>query len=571
MRTYFLSYAEAHAATMQPFVAASLTQLTARLVKLSWHDADPFQATPDDAAAMLARARDRGDAAAYGTALKLLSGIVAEFNAATPGRTLTAHRRAAVSFRDAALLAVFKTALAELTRLGPAPAGGADEGGLRAAAAALALACLSFDFVGTCLDESADDMGTIQVPTTWRAPLEDPATPALFFAVYATASPPLSTACLECLVRLASVRRSLFATEAGRARFLEALVGGTLAVLRTRAGLDEHANYHEFCRLLGRLKTNYQLSELVASSDYAAWIGAVAEFTVSSLASWAWAAGSVFYLLALWSRLVTSMPYLKGDAPSLLDAHVPSITRAYICSRLESASALGSDDGSPLAGDEGSLADQLDALPHLCRFQYAQTADLLAGLLDPLAAAHAGACGGGGGGAPRADVARLELQLAWLVHIVAAVIKGKLLTSATPESQEATDGDLAARVFALARALAAAPPARAAERSRQRLELAILSFLQAFRKVHVGEQVVHSSKVYTRLAAAVGLADHVAVLDAMLARVAANLALFGGAEDVIDATLELFNVGEGGRGGVKRMGFLCADRHPPLLPALPPS
>lgn len=28
-------------------------------------------------------------------------------------------------------------------------------------------------------------------------------------------------------------------------------------------GLGEHSNYHEFCRLLGRLKTNYQLSELV--------------------------------------------------------------------------------------------------------------------------------------------------------------------------------------------------------------------------------------------------------------------------------------------------------------------
>ncbi len=26
---------------------------------------------------------------------------------------------------------------------------------------------------------------------------------------------------------------------------------------------QEHGNYHEFCRLLGRLKTNYQLSELV--------------------------------------------------------------------------------------------------------------------------------------------------------------------------------------------------------------------------------------------------------------------------------------------------------------------
>ena len=29
-------------------------------------------------------------------------------------------------------------------------------------------------------------------------------------------------------------------------------------------GGGEHDNYHEFCRLLGRLKTNYQLSELVS-------------------------------------------------------------------------------------------------------------------------------------------------------------------------------------------------------------------------------------------------------------------------------------------------------------------
>ena len=36
------------------------------------------------------------------------------------------------------------------------------------------------------------------------------------------------------------------------------------------------------------------------------------------------------------SRLVSSMPYLKGDAPSQLDVYVPKITRAYITSRLES-------------------------------------------------------------------------------------------------------------------------------------------------------------------------------------------------------------------------------------------
>jgi hypothetical protein len=62
----------------------------------------------------------------------------------------------------------------------------------------------------------------------------------------------------------------------------------------------------------------------------------VAEFTIKSLQSWQWASGSVYYLLGLWSRLVSSMPYLKGDSPSLLEGYVPKITEAYITSRLDS-------------------------------------------------------------------------------------------------------------------------------------------------------------------------------------------------------------------------------------------
>ena len=68
-------------------------------------------------------------------------------------------------------------------------------------------------------------------------------------------------------VRLASVRRSLFVNDGERSKFLNALVTGTRDILRAQQGLAEHANYHEFCRLLGRLKTNYQLSELVRASS----------------------------------------------------------------------------------------------------------------------------------------------------------------------------------------------------------------------------------------------------------------------------------------------------------------
>ena len=164
--------------------------------------------------------------------------------------------QAAVSFRDAALLSVFTAALAELRRLAPA-AGAATpppDARLLDAAVSLALACLSYDFVGTCLDESGDDLGTVQVPSSWRSALCDGSTCGLFFDVYAAAAPPLSATALECLVRLASVRRSLFGCEAERAAFLASLVGGTRRVLAGRVGLDAHANFHEFCRLLGRLK-----------------------------------------------------------------------------------------------------------------------------------------------------------------------------------------------------------------------------------------------------------------------------------------------------------------------------
>ena len=71
----------------------------------------------------------------------------------------------------------------------------------------------------------------------------------------------------------------------------------------------------------------------VSVDNYGEWIQAVADFTVTSLNSWQWAQGSVFYLLGLWSRLVSSMPYLKGPSPSLLEANVPTITRTYITSR----------------------------------------------------------------------------------------------------------------------------------------------------------------------------------------------------------------------------------------------
>ena len=58
---------------------------------------------------------------------------------------------------------------------------------------------------------------------------------------------------------------------------------------------------------------------------YREWIVLVATFTIDSFKHWQWAANSVYYLLSLWSRLVASMPYLKGDVPSQLESFVPQV------------------------------------------------------------------------------------------------------------------------------------------------------------------------------------------------------------------------------------------------------
>lgn len=71
----------------------------------------------------------------------------------------------------------------------------------------------------------------------------------------------------------------------------------------------------------------------VSVDNYVEWIQAVADFTIMSLNSWQWAQGSVYFLLGLWSRLVSSMPYLKGPSPSLLESNVPKIMQAYVSSR----------------------------------------------------------------------------------------------------------------------------------------------------------------------------------------------------------------------------------------------
>jgi exportin-7 len=55
--------------------------------------------------------------------------------------------------------------------------------------------------------------------------------------------------------------------------------------------------------------------------------------------------------------------------------------------------------------------------------------------------------------------------------------------------------------------------------SAEKLELALLSFFEQFRKIYIGDQVQKTSKVYRRLAEMLGLNDESMVLSVIIRKV----------------------------------------------------
>ncbi|XVF00108.1 hypothetical protein REPUB_Repub03eG0256800 [Reevesia pubescens] len=530
--SYIFNYLATRGLKLQPFVTASLIQLLCRVTKFGWFDDERFRDAVKESTNFLSQ----GTSEHYAVGLKILNQLVSEMNQPNLGLPSTHHRKVACSFRDQSLFQIFQISLTSLRHLKTDVASRLQE-----LALSLALKCLSFDFVGTSIDESSEEFGTVQIPSSWRPVLEDSSTLQIFFDYYSITKLPLSKEALECLVRLASVRRSLFANDAARSKFIAHLMTGTKEILQSGQGLADHDNYHEYCRLLGRFRVNYQLSELLNVEGYSDWIRLVAEFTLKSLQSWQWASSSVYYLLGLWSRLVSSVPYLKGDAPSLLDEFVPKITESFLTSRFNSVQAGFPDDLSenPLDNVE-LLQDQLDCFPYLCRFQYESSGLCIINMMEPILQSYTErarlqAC-------DKNELPIIEAKLTWIVHIIAAILKIKQCTGCSMESQEVLDAELSAHVLQLINvADSGLHSQRYGELSKQRLDRAILTFFQHFRKSYVGDQAMHSSKqLYARLSELLGLHDHLLLLNVIVGKIATNLKCYTESEEVIDHTLSLF-------------------------------
>mmetsp|Transcript_3867 Transcript_3867/g.5404 ORF Transcript_3867/g.5404 Transcript_3867/m.5404 type:complete len:1062 (+) Transcript_3867:120-3305(+) len=534
IKNHVLNFLANKGPKISSFVNLVLFQILTKITKNAWFDGTSHQQIVEEVSKFLKYSSDY-----YLLGLRIFNQLVTEINELTPGSGLlyTQHRRIANSFRDKCLLTIFETALntlKELYKTNMTSDALTDQ--LREQALELSFRCLSYDFIGTSPEDSQDDIGTVHLPASWKNLFETDATIKLFLHIYKISPPQQAVKAMRCLVQIASISRSTFTGQQDRDQFLRYLLESVKDILHNRTGLNDEQNHHEFCRLLARLKGNYQLSQIIsAEGNYSDWLTQISVFTLESLNRYDWPTNSVFYLLTFWSRLVVSMSYSKeSGAYALLQNIVPQIIKAFIDSRMEAAQMKINED---IEEEEEQLLEQLDALPHLGRCNYEAASTYLMTLFDPIAQTFRGLI------EYRTDPTSKELQiveerLSWLVHAIGQFIGGRQASS--PDQHDSIDADLSSRVFQLITIHDSRINQKSCESNTTvKLELAFLGFLEEFRKAYVGDQSKSSAKIYQRLNELLGLSSDMMILGAIVSKIIATLKYWPRSEPIIGKALGL--------------------------------
>ncbi|CAG8441662.1 1197_t:CDS:10 [Scutellospora calospora] len=488
LRNFVLNYMAQHP-DYQPFVLSSLAQLFATITKVGWFEGEEFKNVTKDVSNFIQSTPDH-----IIVGLQILSIVVAEMNQQSP-RNLTKQRKTAIGFRDTALLEAFQLGLVVLRRLLNGEilfANDLQEHKSKEYCLTSLRNCLAFDFIGTTPDESGEDVGSIQVTTSWRSTIEDPSFLQIMFEAYKQFQPPHSSQVMEVIVQISSIRRSLF-NEEERSKFLYGLMKGIREILIGNIGLSDLNNYHEFCRLLSRFRSTYQLSEISEKSGYNEWIDLVADFSIKGFNNW-------------------------------------QLTHTFITSKIESVeTTLEGAIDDPLENEDALIGD-LEMFANIARCKYDEANVAIINSFNPIAQQFQALLQQVNTGVIHDYLTILdviETKFAWLVYMIGGLIGGRQ-TYVSTEDQDLIDGELTCKVVNLLTAIKSWNGPRGNDTGYEKLELAFLYFFQQFRKSYIGESAQKISKVYR-----------------------SNLNIWAQCSKIIQRTVTLFNDLAGGYSSVR--------------------
>ncbi|KAF9986694.1 hypothetical protein BGZ65_006579, partial [Modicella reniformis] len=526
LRSFVLQYIYQNPDLPQ-FIHAAQTQLFAIITKLGWNGNENFQPLLDHLQVFFQHGighRILG--------LKILTSVITEMN--IPGtRNIVNHRRSAVGFRDSQLLPVFQTSLAMLRTVLQSRLSYPETEKLKESILLLMRACMTYDFIGALQEESSEDTGAIQVPTTWRAVFEQPGYLDVLWECWKSFSSPGSVLVMGCLSQAASVRRSIFSTDDARHTYIHHIVREIVLTLKTTAGqnkLQDAGNFHEFCRMLSRLKNTFLLSEICDYNDSGQWISAIGEFTVQVFHSWKWSPGSVPYLLTFWNKTLSSLNTVKQETEFFIEAITVNLSREYLKTCLEGVRAVMDGEADDPLESEETLCLSLEMFANIARAKYTESGPIILHefkelllkyreLIQRTSALSGTTSPPIGSSDVKESLMVTEMQLTWMVYIIAACIGGRVMYESTSE-QDQMDGEMACEVLGFIHQLQVWTTQRplylASADAHLYVQSSIIYFYAQFRNSYIGDDSSKAVKVYTQLSVRWGLNTPDQVLDVVL-------------------------------------------------------
>ena len=458
-------------------------------------------------------------------------------------------QRVARRFRDGALLFIFQTACRELGVLTSA-----ERWVLDAVSSVMELMCVILNFDFRCSAEETSDQSHVELPTEWRQSFLYSATSPssmdgniadfLWRVILQGRNETLAGSVFQSLAQTSSIRRSFFQTDQERQWWLQRFMNGTLeAMNQLNWEAVSQQGYAEFCRLLNRVKPNFQINELLASPLYERWIRRVQEFTCCAFEMGA-PIGHLS-LVSLWSNLLSSASFARRDRETLFDDLAPRVALSYVRSRFQLSEAWSQgptscvesifDDGS----DEFTLS--MDFVGTILRFTIKSILDEFGNMFRPLGGAYAVFLSQGGSLDPT-----VEEKLAWVVGLIGGLLISPL--AAPDQDGELTDGLLVRAVLDLLplvservkRAQGSCPDAT------MHLEQACLFFLHCLRKKILGETTAYAARILRQLQEQDGEGGHKMpadqqpiLVEMVMKKVVHNLTYWVRSPRIMDSTLHL--------------------------------
>ncbi|ORX83183.1 exportin-7 [Anaeromyces robustus] len=534
MRNFILMYL-GNRCPFEQFVINSISKYFTLITKLGWFDTDEFRDIVNDFSKFI-----ESNHVCRHTGLQVLAFFVTDMNLPSQIlKNISKNRKTVVNFRDSQLHQIFRLSLSTLLNLIQGKSMlNIEEQKLAEITLELIRACLTFDFIGTNTDESTEEIGSIQIPVSWRPTISDPLTLKTIFHTFELLNPPRSSKVLECVSVIVATRRTLFSEEE-RSKFIKSIMQELMKILHLPQAFNDQSNYHEFCRILSRFKTVYQLSDINKIDEYEEFINIVTDFTIKSLQSTQTSLNSIQYLLVFWSKMVTAVGQSKPQEDKELHSMTSQIIQAFLNSRIENNIEEIEDEL-----DKDANLSILDNISHLIRFSYKENSTYLMKYIEMLAIEYRNIIDQIiSNNIPiqvQESIRKIEGKFIWLINVCAMTVGIRIPYQST-EEDDIIDGEICCKIMQLLNLNQMWMTQKPMFIPNNKLEMAFLYFFSNFRKSYIGDQSQRTSKVFQPLADMFSINDQYLLMDYIFQKIITNLKCWAQDTSVITETLNLFS------------------------------